>query len=98
MSVYKEKVLQAVENAHSICWDGCHKIYIMEDEIGTNKMREQGYEIIVTKDEMNPKKMATQIRKWYTDSCPLRFVQMISGTGEDNLDYTDIVSQCETWK
>lgn len=98
MNKYMEKVLDAVNNAHSICWDGCHKIYIMDDVVGTQTMMKYEYPFIFTKDEMSPKEMAGQIRKWYKNSCSLRFISLVSGTGEDNYDYTDVVSQMETWK
>lgn len=92
------KVLEAVSNAHSICWDGCHKIYIMKDKSGTEKMIEYEYEFIITKDEMKARKMATTIKNWYKNSCSLRFVQVIESDGTENKHYKNIVSQMESWK
>lgn len=93
-----QKVLEAVTNAHSICWDGCHKIYIMKDEAGTKKIVEYEYEHIITKNEMKPRKMASKIREWYKASCSLRFISSVQSDGTENEHYENVVSQMESWK
>lgn len=45
-------------------YDGCHKIYVIEDEEDRNKAISYGYDIYMIED----------LQMIYENSCPLRFV------------------------
>lgn len=85
-----------INDADSIAWDTCHKIYILMHPAQTEKMREYGYEALITRDESNPYDMLETIKNWYEDSCGLRFIDAVSyddvfttvvAQGEDLYDY-----------
>lgn len=45
-------------------YDGCHKIYILENENEINEAKEIGYSILDIKN----------LKDYYYSSCPLRFI------------------------
>lgn len=51
-------------NAKQFAYDGCHKIYIIEDENDLNKAKEIGYNILDIKE----------LKETYLNSCELRFI------------------------
>lgn len=73
-------------NGHTVtgdkfAWDGCHKIYIIEDEQDETEARNLGYDLFPI----------NFIQNYYNNSCPLRF---ISNWKLDKLyaaQYTDCV-------
>ena len=60
-------------------YDGCHKIYICEDEADIETMRGYEYENILP---------IAELPKTWDWSCPLRFIQNVKLT-------TNYVMQCE---
>lgn len=73
-----EKVLkQAVEEYKEFAYDGCHKIYIIENEEEKQKAQELKYAIIPIEELENV----------YYSSCPLRFVDFW------NLDKPGLIPQ-----
>lgn len=85
---------EAINQADSIAFDGCHKIYIQLDEKQTQKMRDYEYENIITADESNPYDMFEKVKTWYDDSCGLRFIYAVAN-GEEEDEFFSIVSQME---
>lgn len=59
--------------AHAIAWDGCHKIYVVLDEIERDRFIEYGYTIV----DGTPADMLATIRDWYDRSCPLVMVNSV---------------------
>ena len=89
-----------INEAHSIAYEGCHKIYISLDETQTNKMISYGYgednTYLIKAEDSNPYDLSDTIWHWYEDSCSLRFIDAV-GTDYDGLDkFTTIVAQGET--
>ena len=82
--------------AKAIAWDTCHKIYVLLDDEQVVKMREYEYDPIITKNEMNADQMLETIKRWYADSCNLRFVQAVAtvpkGT-DPNEGFTVLIEQ-----
>jgi hypothetical protein len=69
-----DDVLDHIDDARLVAWDGCHKIYLAMDGEEAAAFR-QNYEHIV---EDTPDAMFYAIRKWYAESCGLRFVTAVS--------------------
>ncbi len=84
--------------ADSIAYDGCHKIYILADPEGTANQRGWGYgdgsddsQLLMVADLSDP---LDTVKQWfYVDSCGLRFVNGIKGTGDDNDHYVRLIEQ-----
>lgn len=89
-----ERLLEVLEDAHSIAFDGCHKIYVVLDEEQTEQMREYGYENIWL--VLDPDEALEILRGWYEASCPLRFIQSVKSPGE-NGDFENLIKQCGEW-
>ena len=68
-------------DAVGFAWDGCHKIYLCEDDADIKHMKSRGYE----RGDFYP---IEELPRIWNESCGLRF---ISWAG----DLTDIVPQCE---
>ena len=50
--------------AKEFAFDGCHKIYVMDDQVQKKKFEKYGYEFFPIDD----------LQKAYEDSCGLRFI------------------------
>ena len=96
------EVSVAIPEAKAIAWDTCHKIYVLMDDAQVEKMREYGYgdandpDSLITKAQMNNQQMLDTVKKWYEDSCSLRFVSAVETVeeGKDpNEGFTDLIEQ-----
>lgn len=88
-----------INEAHSIAYEGCHKIYINLDEKQTNQMIGYGYgkdgTHLIKATDSNPYDLLETVRDWYNESCVLKFIQAVQTDyfGEDK--FTAIVAQGE---
>ena len=88
------KVEVAVELAKGIAFDTCHKIYVLMDDDQMALMKGYGYDPLIAADTTTPEQMLTTIRKWYNDSCGLRFVSGVrSVNGDPNEGFIDLIPQ-----
>lgn len=96
------EVSVAIADAKAIAWDTCHKIYILMDDKQVDKMREYGYgdeqdpDSLITKDQMTSQQMLDTVKKWYDESCFLRFVEAVETVeeGKDpNEGFTTLIEQ-----
>ena len=88
------KVEVAVELAKGIAFDTCHKIYVLMDDDQMALMKGYGYDPLIAADTTTPEQMLTTIRKWYNDSCGLRFVSGVrSVDGDPNEGFIDLIPQ-----
>lgn len=86
------KVRDAINDAHLIAWDGCHKIYLALDEVEANWFRDN-YEHIV---EESPGFMLTMLGKWWDESCGLRFISGVRHNEADpNAGFVTLIGQGE---
>jgi hypothetical protein len=69
-----ERLTLIAESGWPIAWDGCHKIYFLQDEERQAAAERFGYDIYPSE----------KVREAYEDSCSLRFV---SRWGFDNDDF-----------
>jgi len=78
----------ALHYGKGIAFDGCHKIYVLQDEKQVNLMREYEYEFVLTKEDLTENELATLLRNWYEQSCMLKFIQSVSSVadGQDEND------------
>jgi hypothetical protein len=79
-----------LEDAHCIAFDGCHKIYLAMDETEATWFKEN-YEHHLT---ASPEEMFKTIRKWWDESCSLRFVSAVEHNEADpNSGFTHLIPQ-----
>jgi hypothetical protein len=92
-------VEERISEAKGIAFDTCHKIYVLMDDQQMVQMKEYEYDPLISADEMSAKDMFDTVKKWYEDSCGLRFVQAISTTpdGVDpNEGFESLIGQFDT--
>ena len=77
----KLKYVNGVDVSHAIGFvtDGCHKIYLVENEEQFKEMKQYGYE------ELCP---MSALEKTFDSSCPLRFISWA------DFHEPDVVPQC----
>jgi hypothetical protein len=87
------KVIDALDNAVSIAWDGCHKIYILGDQVSHEEQIELGY----TPELVEDKEAAlARLWKWWNSSCSLKFINRIEGSVKNKTEtFFDVIPQCE---
>jgi hypothetical protein len=91
-------VWENIGEAKAITWDTCHKIYLLMDNEQVAEMRELEYDPIITAEQMTPNEMLETIKRWFDESCALRFVSAVSTMpdGEDaNLGFETLIGQFE---
>ena len=92
------KVEVAVEMAKGIAFDECHKIYVLLDDAQMELMKSYGYDPLLSSDVLTPKEMLATIRKWYNDSCGLRFVNAVRTVESDPNDgFITLIGQGEDY-
>ena len=92
------KVEVAVEMAKGIAFDECHKIYVLLDDAQMELMKSYGYDPLLSSDDLTPKEMLATIRKWYNDSCGLRFVNAVRTVESDPNDgFITLIGQGEDY-
>jgi hypothetical protein len=85
-----------LSEAKGISFDGCHKIYILKDDQQVKQSAEWGYgedgSFLVT--DLDADEMLATIKKWYNDSCALKFVQTVETVeGDPNAGYDSVIPQ-----
>ena len=92
------KVEVAVEIAKGIAFDECHKIYVLLDDAQMGQMKEWGYDPLLSADDLTPKEMLATLRKWYHDSCGLRFISAVrTVAGDPNDGFITLIGQGEDY-
>ena len=85
-------VTEAVKDAKLVAFDGCHKIYVALDDHSAEMFKKNGYTVV----KREPEAMLQIVKKWYRDSCSLRFVSSVMHNSVDpNLGYVDLIPQFE---
>lgn len=80
-----------------IAFDGCHKIYGATSaeqrqwfiDNSVSESDPHGYNIFFSHDEGE---MVETLIDWFMDSCPLRFISAVGGTGT-NGDFSEVIPQ-----
>jgi hypothetical protein len=90
---YETELQELTATADSIAWDGCHKIYILQDSYQTDQMKNYGYDYLWTRDQLDTDSMINTIKQWYRESCELRLIDSVA-TGDHSTDlFTQVVPQ-----
>jgi hypothetical protein len=91
-----DNVEEAIEDAHLVAFDGCHKIYLAMDEVEA-KWFADNYNGTNCDDRTfrgTPEEMLAMVEEWYNESCALKFVQAVSHNEENpNAGYVSLVDQ-----
>jgi len=91
-----DKVEEVIHEARGIAFDTCHKIYVLMDEEQMALMRTYEYDPLISADEMSADEMLETIKRWFDESCGLRFVSAVSTHPTDpNLGFRDLIAQGE---
>lgn len=97
-----DEVAIAINYAKGIAWDTCHKIYLLMDDEQVSLMREYGYgdendpDSLITREQMTADEMLETVKKWFDQSCGLRFVQSVETNHEDpNAGFVSLIGQFE---
>lgn len=77
-----EKINAIEQSDYSLAWDGCHKLYLLEDDERRTSAEETGYTIFP----------AEEIRELLSVSCGLVFVSNW-GLDDDNWDHAWNIDQ-----
>lgn len=86
-----EAVEEYLQDALSISWDTCHKIYLAMDETEAEWFAANYDEATV---KGSPEEMLETIKEWWDASCPLRFVSAVWHDSEDpNAGFVSLISQ-----
>jgi hypothetical protein len=78
------QVKEALNGAVSICWEGCHKIYITLDQESHKQQQEFGYDTVPVDETSLP-----TLYEWFDNSCGLRFIQAIA----NSTDFKNVIPQ-----
>ena len=98
-------VQDRIEDAKGIAFDTCHKIYVLMDDAQMAQMKGYGYgdepdtDCLIYATEMSSSEMFDKVKKWYDQSCGLRFVEAVSTMpdGEDaNLGFETLIGQFDS--
>jgi len=86
----------AVEDAHLIAFDGCHKIYLAMDEHEAKWFKDNynGTQCDDRTFEGTAHEMLEKLKEWYNESCGLRFISGVSHNEVDpNAGFTTLIPQ-----
>ena len=94
-------VEDAVAQSKGIGFDGCHKIYVLMDNEQMYQMASYGYgedgSSLVYSSQMSADEMFATVKRWYEDSCALKFVQSVTTVLDNpNEGFEDLIEQGAT--
>ena len=91
---YWDDVESYLYGAKGIAFDTCHKIYVLLDDEQVALMREYGYDLIHTSEEMTPSQMLDTLKEWFEKSCALKFIEAVETNHDDpNAGFTTLIPQ-----
>lgn len=95
-----DEVAEHLTSASGIAFDGCHKIYILLDSAQYDQMLSYGYgngegdSRLITSMGADADEMLATLKKWYAESCALKFVSAVATVdGDPNEGFIDLISQ-----
>ena len=90
------RIADTLDTAVGIAWDGCHKIYVLEEDPQFDMMDEYGYDPLLRVDAIGKTEALATLRRWWDESCGLRFISAIrTVAGDPNDGFTDLIAQFE---
>ena len=100
---YFDPVIDTINHARLIAWDGCHKIYLATDDSEADRFRRDynGEDHDCT-FEGTPKEMLNLLVTWWNNSCELKFIKAVRTNHADpEAGYVSLIGQgdwCENDK
>ena len=102
---YWPLVEERLQDAVSITFDGCHKIYLQMDAKQHEKVTGYGYEPILVRKSpkrgdancVTPETALGILKDWLNQSCGLEFIQAVSSVDEGtnpNMGFECLIPQC----
>jgi hypothetical protein len=90
-----------VADCKGIAFDGCHKIYVLMDNEQMHQMAGYGYgedgSSLVYSSQMSDDEMFATVKRWYEDSCALKFVQSVTTVLDNpNEGFENLIEQGAT--
>jgi len=83
-------VATAMPEARLVAWDGCHKMYVALDDVEADWFRNSDYTVV----EDTPEIMLATLKKWWDESCPLKFINgVVSNPDDPNAGFTSLIGQ-----
>ena len=79
-----------LEQADTVAFDGCHKIYLNMDKQQTDQMIGYGYKFMVGGSFLDKQ---DAVFRWYEDSCVLRFIDAVFTKSDGTDEFLVIVGQ-----
>ena len=77
-------------NAYLVAWDGCHKIYVAQDD-GQAEWFRLNYECV---REGSYEELLATLVQWWEDSCGLRFINAVASGSDGEPDkFTTLIGQ-----
>jgi hypothetical protein len=87
---YWDRVEDALPDARLIAWDTCHKIYVALDDTEADWFRDNYDTIVEGPDDV----LLATLRKWYDESCGLRFINGVRHDAVNpNAGFVDLIPQ-----
>ena len=87
---------KTLEDAVSIAFDTCHKIYVLQDEGQHQQMESYGYDPLIRIESIGVESALLQLKDWYAQSCGLRFINAVRTVdGNPNDGFTNLIAQFE---
>ena len=90
-----ETVKKYLSKASGIAYDGCHKTYLLMDEVQVEYMIDlnAGY-VIFTRANTTPAQMLALVHGWWMGSCELRMIDAVT-TGGPRGGFESVIAQFE---
>jgi hypothetical protein len=87
-------VKDRIGDAKGIAFDTCHKIYVLMDDEQMAQMKEYDYDPLISVADMSSNEMFDTVKKWYEESCPLRFIEAVKTVeGDANEGFETLIGQ-----
>lgn len=93
------EVAEALTEAKAIAFDGCHKIYVLQDHAQVDLMLGYGYGYdegsrLIHAIGSTPEDLLATLQDWYSESCGLRFINSVETvSGDPNEGFSDLIPQ-----
>lgn len=88
-------MLSHIAKSEAIAWDGCHKVYLLMDELQVHQFNEIGAYLITPTRDLRPNQWDEFIIDLWDKSCGLRFMDMISTDQYDRDQFVTLVPQSD---
>lgn len=87
-------VREALPSVKAAAFDGCHKIYLLQDDRQVTEQEDLHYPHMVYAANNTAEAMLGTLHRWFDESCPLRFIDAVRTVEGDPSDgFTALIPQ-----